>query len=209
MNNLWYLLLFIPVILLFVPISVFVGFNNDLNLIVRLLGIKMFDYNKQKKKADKSDEKKKENRTEEKKEEVNTSAEQSLPDKAQGILKQIKAYFALISEALRILNRHIKKTLHIQNFRFEFSFGLGDAAATGIFSGAAYAVGNCFYAYLLNNYKVKRHELKIAPDFDKKGFSVLFELKLKVSLFWLIRLLYKERHVLSKLYIISKKKDGV
>ena len=108
MNNLWYLLLFIPVILLFVPISVFVGFNNDLNLIVRLLGIKMFDYNKQKKKADKSGEKKKENRTEEKKEEVNTSAEQSLPDKAQGILKQIKAYFALISEALRILNRHIK-----------------------------------------------------------------------------------------------------
>lgn len=208
MNNLWYLLLFIPVILLFAPISVYVGFNNDLNLIVRVLGIIIFDYNKQKKKVRKSDEKPKDKQTEEKKEEDN-SAKQSLPDKAQGVLKQLKTYFALITEALEILNRHIKKTLHIQNFRFEFSFGLGDAAATGIFSGAAYAVGNCFYAYLLNNYKVKRHTLKIAPDFDKKGFFVLFELKLKLSLFWLIRLLYKERHVLSKLYIISKKKDGV
>lgn len=209
MNNLWYLLLLlIPVILLFAPISVYVGFNNDLNLIVRVLGIKMFDYNKQKKKADRADKTPKEDQAEDKKEESD-SAKQSLPDRAQGILKQIKTYFSLISEALEILNRHIKKTLHIQNFRFEFSFGLGDAAATGIFSGAAYAVGNCFYAYLLNNYKVKRHTLKIAPDFDKKGFLVLFELKLKLSLFWVIRLLYKERHVLSKLYIISKKKDGV
>ena len=208
MNNLWYLLLFIPVILLFAPISVFVGFNNDLNLIVRVLGIKMFDYNKRKKKMNKADEKAKGEPTEEKKED-STGDKQNLPDRAQGILKQIKTYFSLISEALKILNRHIKKTLHIQNFRFEFSFGLGDAAATGIFSGAAYAVGNCFYAYLLNNYKVKRHTLKITPDFDKKGFLVLFELKLKLSLFWVIRLLYKERHVLSKLYIISKKKDGV
>ncbi len=207
MNNLWYLLLLIPVILLFAPISFYIGFNNDLNLIVRVLGIKIFDYNKQKKKASKSNEKPKDKQTEEKKED--NSTKQSLPDKAQGVLKQLKTYLALITEALEILNRHIKKTLHIQNFRFEFSFGLGDAAATGIFSGAAYAVGNCFYAYLLYNYKVKRHTLKITPDFDKKGFWVLFEFKLKLSLFWLIRLLYKERHILSKLYIISKKKDGV
>lgn len=203
MKFLWLLCLLIAGVILFTPISVRIFFHDDLDLKIKLLGITVYDYQKQT-----SDKK---NKKEPKKTEPVSEKEQkhSVLEEAERVLKQIKIYFELLMQALEILKVYIQEKTVLNTFRFFFSFGLGDAALTGIYSGAAYAAVNCFYAYLLNNFRVKKHEIKVTPDFEKKYFFVLFELKLKISLFWILRLLYRERHVLSKLYILLKEKDGV
>ncbi len=205
MKIFWLLCLLIPIFILFVPIYVRIFFSDDLNLKIKVLGIPLYDSKKQNKRIDKnvSDAKMKDSEFQQPKE------QETILVRAERILSLLKNYFALFMQALDILKEHLQKETVFRVFKFHFDFGLGDAALTGIFAGAVYTVTNGFHAYLNEHFKIREKEFQVKPDFEKTRFSTLLEIKFCVSIFWLLRLLYKERHVLLKLYILQNKKDGV
>lgn len=175
-----------------IPIKVRLAFSEKLDFSIKILNIKIFEL-KDKKKTDEKSEKNKQCPDE---------------DKATDILGVIKSYFEVVIEILKILYQHLKKKLVIQKFSFSVSFGFDDAASTGIFSGAVYTITNVFYAYLLNNFKVKKHNVDVVPNFNNRCFDVSFLLQFNINLFWIICLLFKERKAIDKLLKILKK-DGV
>lgn len=178
-------------LLLFLPLTVQITFSEKLDLNIKIFNIKIFEYKKLNNQNKKSDEPK----------------ENYDVNKATDILSVVKSYFEVVCEILKILYEHLKRKLIISKFAFSVSFGFDDAASTGIFSGAVYTLVNVFYAYILNNFKVRKHNVQIQPDFNNKCFDINFLIKFNISLYWIICLLFKERKAIDKLLKIIKK-DG-
>ena len=193
----WYLIFLIPLIVFFIPISINIKFNDRLDFFIKVLGIPVFDYNKRKSK----------NTDQVKSEEFKNPDNKNIVNAVE-ILDTVKQYFKIISELLKILNRSFKSHFKISNLDFSYKFGLGDAAETGIFSGAVYTAVSVFYAYIINNYTLKKHKINIQPDFNNTLHEVSFYLKIKMTLYSILKLLYHERNAFDKLLKIIKK-DGV
>lgn len=189
-------MLFFIVIFLLLPIKIEFLFSKELDLNIKILGKTLFSL--------------KDNNKEHEVQKENTDSTEEIKDgkTPESILKVVKLYFEVITDILKILHRYLKRRLKIKKFNFYISFGLGDAAMTGIFSGGVYTVINIFYAYLLNTFPVKQHNVKIEPDFNNERFDIGFELNFYISLFWVICLLFYERKAIDKLLKIIKK-DGV
>ena len=194
--KLWYLIFLIPLIVLFIPISLNIMFSDRLDFFIRILGAPVFDYNKIKS-----------NKKDQTKYEENQNSDSKNISNAVGMLDNVKQYLSIITEFLKILNRSFKNHLKISNLDFSYKFGLGDAATTGIFSGAVYTAVSIFYTYIVINYTLKKHKINIQPDFNNTLHEVSFNLKIKMNLYSILKLLYHERNAFDELLKIIKK-DG-
>ncbi len=74
--------------------------------------------------------------------------------------------------------RNIRKGFRIENASLHFRIGLGDAANTGIATGAMWALlydGLAFCDYVG---AVKSHYFEVAPDYKEEGFESVGKIKL-------------------------------
>lgn len=138
-------------LLLFSPAKVYVSYKRNGNGVLAVHGsvgfFKFLIY-------ESSEEKTKKEEIEEKKE------KKPIKSPAEGF-KSIKNYFENFSDMLS----YLKKRMIIYNFKFNVRIGTGDAASTGILTGTAWGVLYDILAVLDNNFVVKKHDIKVAPDF--------------------------------------------
>ncbi|MBR4029970.1 MAG: DUF2953 domain-containing protein [Clostridia bacterium] len=176
----------------FLPISVNICFDKGLKFRVKVLLFDIFTY------PDSNEEKQK-SKTAEPGEDKETSH--------KDFLDKISLYIKISRELLSVLKNEFK-SVKIKEYVFEFVCGTGDAAMTGIFFGAVYAVLNPFHRYFFDNFRIKKKEIEITPDFENKCIHFSSSIKFNITLYWLIKLFFKERNVFNKI-INNIKKDGV
>ena len=193
MSYWWLLLIIIPFIILLAPIKVIITFTEKLDFKIKFFGIVVY----------KNDGKKAEKNTLEEDNELKNEPSKKSPTE---VLDNVKVYIEIIRDILVLLDKFVKNHLVIEKLNFEYTFGLGDAALTGIFSGGVYTVVNVFYSFIFNNFKLKKHLVKINPDFDKECMKIDFCVALKITLIGLLAFICSERDALNKLLKKLKRK---
>lgn len=99
-------------------------------------------------------------------------------EKLDGICKLLeKSRFTYVMS-----RKALKKRLTFENIYFALTFGLGDAARTGIATGSAWGIVYNLFALLCRVSNVKNHKFNITPDFENECYDIVFEGILKVSL---------------------------
>ncbi len=78
--------------------------------------------------------------------------------------------------------RYVRKKIKMLNLDFHMTFGLDDAAHTGIATGAAWGSVYNIFGFLDRLFTVKSHKFNIIPVFDGECFDFAFETKLRFSL---------------------------
>lgn len=126
---------------------------------VGLIKFSLYDSSRDKKQKEKPD---KEDKDKEKKEEKKKPME---------VLERIKDYFEEIFDIISFL----KKRMIIYNFQFYTRIGMGDAASTGILTGTAWGILYDILAVFEHNFVLKKHDIKVAPDFMKETLIIDFE----------------------------------
>lgn len=98
----------------------------------------------------------------------------SSKNKDMTLIKKIKSY----TQTFRILktvyskNRwFIRKRLLIDPLKFHLKFGFGDAAATGIMTGAINTMLYWMLSFLDRIGTVKNHYFEVVPVFESRGFA--------------------------------------
>lgn len=174
----------------FLPISVNICFDKGLKFRVKILVFDIFTY------PDSNETKK----------EPHEQTENKEPSD-KDFLDKISLYIKISRELLSVLKKEFK-SVKIKKYVFNFICGTGDAALTGIFFGAVYAVLNPFHRYFFDNFRIKKKEVSITPDFENKCIQFSSSIKFNITLYWLIKFFFKERNVFNKI-INNIKKDGV
>lgn len=78
--------------------------------------------------------------------------------------------------------KSLKKRITFENMYFALTFGLGDAAKTGIATGSAWGVVYNLFALICRISNVKNHKFSITPDFENECYDIVFEGILSLSL---------------------------
>lgn len=78
--------------------------------------------------------------------------------------------------------RYVCKKIKIENIDFDMTFGLDDAAHTGIATGAAWGSLYNVFGFVSSLFRVKSHKFNITPVFDGECFVFSFDTKMKFSL---------------------------
>lgn len=78
--------------------------------------------------------------------------------------------------------RYVCKKIKIENIDFDMTFGLDDAAHTGIATGAAWGSLYNVFGFVSSLFRVKSHKFNITPVFDGECFVFNFDTKIKFSL---------------------------
>lgn len=156
------IILLLAAVVVMLPVRVVIEYTGKTMFKVYVYGIKIFDTTKNKKgkQTTKSE-----------------SAEKSTKSDTDYITL-LKDNFELLKEILKQIVEKAKKYVIIKNIEVKYRFGLGDAAITGIYSGAVYAVINGFAAYIRNFYRIRKQRLEVVPDFDNKVQK--FEAKIEI-----------------------------
>ena len=76
----------------------------------------------------------------------------------------------------------LKKRITFENIYLALTFGLDDAARTGIATGSVWGVVYNLFALLCRVSNVKNHKFNITPDFEKECYDIVFEGILTLSL---------------------------
>ena len=71
--------------------------------------------------------------------------------------------------------KSLKKRLTFENIYFALTFGLGDAARTGIATGGAWGIAYNLFAIICRVSNVKNHKFNITPDFENETYDMVFE----------------------------------
>jgi len=156
------IIILLAAIICLLPVKVIAECKGKTRLKVFVYGIRVYDTD------NKKDSKPKENKDKKDKDSENKT----------DYLVLLKENIEFIKEILIQIVEKIKKYVIIKNVEVKYRFGLGDAAVTGIFSGAVYAVINGFAAYIRNYCKVEDQKLEVIPDFDNKVQE--FEAKIEI-----------------------------
>ena len=78
--------------------------------------------------------------------------------------------------------RYVRKKVKIEKLDFSMTFGLDDAAHTGIATGAAWGGVYNVFGFADRLFTIKSHNFNITPVFDGECFALEFEAMLKFSL---------------------------
>lgn len=184
----WYwLLLLIPVLILFLPFKVIISIKDVFLFEIKFLGVKVFKF-----------------------------VSKSEPEKKKASLSnfdfklaELKNYIKVIKELFVILEKYVRKKLTFSRLIFQISYGNGNAAETAIRCGLFYAVVYNLFGYLSRRYKIKSHTINVTPDFESAKTEIEFYISTRINLFSLISLFVQEKNALMSLNNILKKKDGV
>lgn len=92
-------------------------------------------------------------------------------EKLDGICKTLeKSRLAYVMS-----RRSLKKRITFENIYLALTFGLDDAARTGIATGSAWGVAYNLFALLCRVSNVKNHKINITPDFENETYDLVFE----------------------------------
>ncbi len=97
-----------------------------------------------------------------------------------------------ISRGIEVLG-YLKKKLTVSVFSIKVRFSLGDAADTGIATGAAYAAIYGLLGKMDRYFILKRHEVLLTPVFEGLGCEGVFTCTLRLRLLYGIGLILKIR----------------
>lgn len=97
-----------------------------------------------------------------------------------------------ISRGIETL-RYLKKKLTVSAFSLKMRFSLGDAADTGIATGAAYAAIYGLLGKIDRYFVLKRYEVNLTPVFNGFGCEGVFTCTLRLRLMYGIGLILKIR----------------
>ncbi|MBQ7036422.1 MAG: DUF2953 domain-containing protein [Clostridia bacterium] len=89
--------------------------------------------------------------------------------------------------------RYLRKKFTVSLFSFKAKFSLGDAADTGIATGAAYGSIYSILGAIDRYFVLKKHEVIITPVFGGIGFETEFEGKFQLRLIYCLGLINKIR----------------
>ncbi|MBQ8588559.1 MAG: DUF2953 domain-containing protein [Clostridia bacterium] len=100
----------------------------------------------------------------------------------KNLLSEIKTYTELFKIVKKVYSKNrwrIRKVLKADNIDFHLKFGLGDAASTGVMTGAVWSLLYSFLAFLCQIGTVKKHYFEVVPVYTESGF--IFKASAKVS----------------------------
>ena len=78
--------------------------------------------------------------------------------------------------------RYVRKKIKVETLNFSMTFGLDDAAHTGIATGAAWGSVYNIFGFLDKLFIVKSHNFSITPVFDGEAFKMSLESKIRFSI---------------------------
>ncbi len=111
--------------------------------------------------------------------------EDDKPEDKKNILEKLDSICKLLQKSRLtyvMSRRSVKKRLTFENIYFALTFGLGDAARTGIATGTVWGIVYNLFALICRISNVKNHKFNITPDFENEAYDMVFEGILKVSL---------------------------
>jgi len=123
---------------------------------------------------------------------------------ASGSMEAYKESKDLIKEILE----GITKKVSFEEVIFDVGFGTGNAASTGIMTGAVWSATDIFVCILDRIFGVRKFSVNVTPYFDKKHFSGQFKGILKLRLVNIMIILSKIKLVINifKEHINKKEK---
>lgn len=86
--------------------------------------------------------------------------------------------------------RYVRKKIKIDKLDFNMTFGLDDAAHTGIATGAAWGSVYNIFGFIDRLFTVNSHRFRITPVFDAECFEMDFETRLHFSMSNIIALAF-------------------
>ena len=107
--------------------------------------------------------------------------------------KRIKTLFENIERGrytYLLSKRYVRKNITLESLDFSMTFGLDDAAHTGIATGALWGSVYNIYAFLDKLFIVKAHKFNITPVFDGEAFELDFDTNIKFSISNLISIAF-------------------
>lgn len=78
--------------------------------------------------------------------------------------------------------RYVRKKIKLETLNFSLTFGLDDAAHTGIATGAAWGSVYNIFGFVDRLFTVKSHNFSITPVFDREAFEMSFSSKIRFSI---------------------------
>lgn len=156
-------------VLLFVPIGARLKFDKSLVIKIKI-GFLSFSFPKGKAKPDK-----------EKKSKAPVKEKRDFKKLITDILSikdDITDFFSFVSE----------KCFIMRNLDFRLDFGTGDAAYTGIATGALNAFVYSVISVIHHNTKLRKWSVNINPDFEKTRFDLVFDCICTTRLVHIIRM---------------------
>jgi len=131
------------------------------------------------------------------------------PDKPKeqkkGILAQLEQFrdvAKIVADALGVLARHVV----ISRFNMELIVAGDDAAKTAVEYGAANAGMGMLLGLLQNAFRLKRHNIRIMPDFDAQTTRITADVKISMSVCFILAALGKALY--QYMATLSKKQKG-
>lgn len=112
---------------------------------------------------------------------------------ASGAMEAYKESKDLIKEVLE----GIIEKVSVSEVIFDVDFGTGNAASTGILTGAVWSATDIFVCILDRIFGVEKFKVNVNPHFDKKCFSGQFKSILKLRLVNIIIILRKIKIVVN------------
>lgn len=135
--------------------------------------------------------------------EKNNKQEKNKKDNENGEVKEKKKMsFEVIKNIISEVSdlfAYFKKHLSITNFKLHFHIGTGDAALTGITSGAAWGALYDVAAVFANKFKLKDKNLHVCPNFSEKIFECDINVRLSVKVLYVLIFAVKTHNAIKKL----------
>ena len=102
-----------------------------------------------------------------------------------GIILKLKAYaktFKTVKNVYAQTRWHIRKSLKVENMDFHIKFGLENAAATGIATGAIWSVLYSLTALVAHVGTLKKHYFEVVPVYTEKGLITQGSVSLSIRM---------------------------
>lgn len=187
-------------LLLFCNIKFIVTFENEMSVCIKYLFFK-FNINSSSKK-----EKNVNNKNNKKEETINKATDPKENDKKIKINKNksnskdkikkiisekgFSGFLKIVKNLLKILKNlsiYLLKRIYVVKFYLDIKISEEDSAQTAIKYGQACAVLYPAINFIFNNLKVKKHNVKIYPDFNSEKTSVYFSAVFKIRLIYILK----------------------
>lgn len=114
--------------------------------------------------------KKEKSKKEEKEEDKQEKEPLSFEQKKQEIEKYIRIFNNIKGDVSRVLTYMTKRAVVFDNIEIKSEFGFEDAMQTGIFTGIYNGFVYSILGVIHNNSKLKKMDVNLSPNFDKKCF---------------------------------------
>ncbi len=170
-------ILIIIFFLLLTKIYVIIYFDDALGVVLKIGFISIYDTRKRNLKGMDSD--KKDNK------------QQKQTDIFKTGPKYFKTKIKIFNELFSSVLAGLKKHLIIETFDLKYTYGVGDAAATGVLYGVISSFVGIFVSFVSNNFKLKKKNVEIMPDFNNQKNKLQFRVVLNMRILFVFPLCMK------------------